>query len=36
VTDAQRAIDAGTGAGLLEEWKRRGVRLATSSEVMTG
>ena len=36
VTDAQRAIDAGTGARLLEEWKRRGVRLATSSEVMTG
>jgi nicotinamidase/pyrazinamidase len=35
VTDAQRAIDASRGAELLEEWKGRGVRLATSAEVMT-
>ena len=35
VTDAQRAIDPQTGTRLLEDWKRRGVRLATSAEVMT-
>lgn len=34
VTDAQRAIDPATGARLLEDWKRRGVRLATSASVM--
>ncbi len=34
VTDAQRAIDPAQGARLLEEWKRQGVTLATSAEVM--
>jgi len=34
VTDAQRAIDPAQGARLLEEWKRRGVTLASSAEVM--
>ena len=33
VTDAVRAIDAGAAPGLLEDWQRRGVRLATSAEV---
>jgi nicotinamidase/pyrazinamidase len=36
VTDAIRAIDPGTGARLLEEWQRRGVRLASSAEVLAG
>jgi nicotinamidase/pyrazinamidase len=36
VTDAQRAIDPAAGTALLEDWNRRGVRLATSSSVMTG
>lgn len=35
VSDAQRAIDPKTGARLIEDWKSRGVRLATSAEVMT-
>jgi nicotinamidase/pyrazinamidase len=35
VSDAQRAIDPKAGARLIEDWKSRGVRLATSSEVMT-
>lgn len=34
VTDAVRPIDAAAGAGLVEDWRRRGVRLATSAEVM--
>ena len=34
VTDAVRAIDAAAGAALLEDWHRRGVRLASSAEVM--
>ena len=33
VTDAVRAIDPGAGSALLEGWRRRGVRLATSAEV---
>jgi nicotinamidase/pyrazinamidase len=36
VTDAARAIDPGAGAALLEAWRRRGVRLATSAEVLAG
>lgn len=35
VSDAQRAIDPKAGARLMEDWQRRGVRLATSDEVMT-
>jgi nicotinamidase-related amidase len=34
VTDAVRAIDDSVAAGLLADWERRGVRLATSDEVM--
>ena len=34
VTDAVRAIDPGSGAALLEAWRHRGVRLATSEEVL--
>ena len=34
VTDAVRAIDPATGTALLEAWRRRGVRLAGSAEVM--
>ena len=34
VTDAVRAIDPQAGAALLEDWRRRGVRLATSAEVL--
>lgn len=34
VTDAVRAIDAEAGAALLEDWRRRGVRLAGSGEVL--
>lgn len=34
VTDAVRAIHAGTGTALLAEWARRGVRLATTAEVL--
>jgi nicotinamidase-related amidase len=34
VTDAVRAIDPAAGAALLEAWRGRGVRLATSAEVM--
>lgn len=33
VTDAVRAIDAGSAPSLLADWQRRGVRLATSAEV---
>lgn len=33
VTDAVRAIDAGSAPALLAGWQRRGVRLATSAEV---
>ena len=33
VTDAVRAIDAGSAPTLLADWQRRGVRLATSVEV---
>jgi nicotinamidase/pyrazinamidase len=36
VTDAIRAIDPAAGTGLLEEWQRRGVRLASSAEVLAG
>ena len=36
VTDAVRAIDEAVTPGLLADWARRGVRLATSTEVMTG
>ena len=35
VTDAVRAIDPAAGAALLEDWRRRGVRLATSAEVLS-
>jgi nicotinamidase/pyrazinamidase len=34
VTDAVRAIDADAAPGLLADWERRGVRLATSTEIM--
>jgi len=34
VTDAVRAIDAAQGARLLEDWRRRGVTLAESGEVL--
>ncbi len=34
VTDAVRAIDPASGAALLEGWRCRGVRLATSNEVL--
>lgn len=34
VTDAQRAIDPAQGGRLLQEWKGRGVTLATGAEVM--
>lgn len=34
VTDATRAIDAAHGAKLLEEWRARGVRLATTAEIV--
>jgi nicotinamidase-related amidase len=34
VTDAVRAIDAARGTALLAEWQGRGVRLATSAEVL--
>jgi nicotinamidase/pyrazinamidase len=36
VTDAQRAIDPAASARLLDDWQRRGVRLAPSTSVMTG
>ena len=35
VTDAVRAIDPPAGAALLEAWAARGVRLATSADVLT-
>lgn len=35
VTDAVRPIDAAAGAALLTDWAGRGVRLATSAEVLT-
>ena len=34
VTDAVRAIDPATGASLLEQWRRRGVQLVTSAELL--
>jgi len=34
VTDAVRAIDAAAGAGLLEAWRHRGVRLVSSGELL--
>lgn len=34
VTDAARAIDPAAGEALVAEWKRRGVHLASSAEVM--
>ncbi|HEV8148602.1 MAG TPA: isochorismatase family protein [Gemmatimonadales bacterium] len=34
VTDAVRAIDPTAGATLLEDWQRRGVRLAGSAELL--
>jgi nicotinamidase/pyrazinamidase len=34
VTDAVRAIDPAAGRELLEEWRRRGVHLAASAEVL--
>jgi len=34
VTDAVRAIDPAAGAALLEQWRRRGVRLATAAELL--
>ncbi len=34
VTDAVRPIDPAAGAALVEEWRRRGVGLVTSAEVM--
>lgn len=36
VTDAVRAIDAAAAPGLLADWEGRGVRLATSADVMAG
>ena len=35
VTDATRAIRPEQGPALLEEWRRRGVRLATGEEVLS-
>ena len=34
VTDAVRAIDPAAGATLLEDWRGRGVRLATAAEIL--
>lgn len=34
VTDAVRAIDSAAGRILLEDWRRRGVRLQTAAEVL--
>lgn len=34
VTEAVRAIDPAIGSALLDDWRRRGVRLATSDEVL--
>jgi nicotinamidase/pyrazinamidase len=34
VTDAVRAIDPAVGTALLEDWRRRGVRLASSAEIL--
>lgn len=36
VTDAIRAVDAKQGAETIEEFKRRGVRLATTNEICSG
>ena len=36
VTDAVRPIHAEAGARLLDEWKRRGVRMVTTAEVVEG
>jgi nicotinamidase/pyrazinamidase len=34
VTEAVRAIDPAIGSALLDDWRRRGVRLASSDEVL--
>lgn len=34
VTDAVRAIDPAAGSALLEEWRGRGVRLASSADIL--
>jgi nicotinamidase/pyrazinamidase len=34
VTDAVAALDADAGVALIEEWRRRGVRIATTDEVI--
>jgi nicotinamidase/pyrazinamidase len=34
VTEAVRAIDPAIGSALLDDWRRRGVRLVTSDEVL--
>jgi nicotinamidase/pyrazinamidase len=36
VTDATRAIDPGSEAALLSDWKRRGVNLVTTADVLAG
>jgi hypothetical protein len=36
VTDATRAISPENGAALLEDWERRGVKLVTSVDVLSG
>jgi nicotinamidase/pyrazinamidase len=36
VTDATRPIHAETAPALLEDWRRRGVTLAESAEILTG
>lgn len=36
VTDATRAIDPGKTAALLSDWERRGVKLVTSADVLSG
>ncbi|HEV8600642.1 MAG TPA: cysteine hydrolase family protein [Gemmatimonadales bacterium] len=35
LTDAVRAIHPATGVALLEDWGRRGVRLASSADILT-
>ncbi len=36
VTDATRAINPESGAALLKDWERRGVKLVTTMEVLSG
>ncbi len=36
VTDATRAIDPGNTATLLSDWERRGVKLVTAADVLSG